>query len=658
MRNLAKKLWESVISVLPIAVFVIILALSATDIDGGIIGLFAVGAVLSVLGIGFFTLGADVALMPMGGAVGARLSKTKSKAVVFVVCFVLGIIITIAEPDLQILAGQLQDGPGVNQVLVYSVAGGVGLFLLVSLLRTYFNFKLKHILIVAYGVVMALTIAVSIVNPSYVPLSFDAGGVTTGPVTVPFLLSLCIGIASVRGGRSNDDSFGAVALCSIGPVIAVLILGLSGQVSLNYSYSVIPEINGFGDILNTFIVHVSEKAMEVLIALAPIAAVFFLFQIFTLKLPKAQIIRIIVGIIYSYVGLVIFLTAATVGFVPLGSLLGGELGGSNLKWLLIPIGFVLGILIVLAEPAVHVLNKQVEDITGGAISKKTMLIALSIAIAFAIALSMTRVLTGINALWFIVPVYVIAVALSFFVPPIFTGIAFDSGGVASGSLATALVLPFAIGACGALGGNIFTDAFGLIAFVAMMPLITIQLLGLIYRIKLDGKSRSKSETAADIIETVETIDEDLDEEIVDFDLDGMYDIPTVITHESADLFAWAGVKTKDGAVSEAYVKTEAGVKTRVDAKTEDSAITEPDVRTKAADKDLSVDVSRGGDNSGGDSDGEQSKASVKEKLDAQNKDATEDGAVEAASNKDATEDCNVEVASNTDVGEDFADGSD
>jgi hypothetical protein len=547
-------------SVLPIAAFVIILALSATDIDGGIVALFAAGALFSVFGIGFFTLGADMALMPMGSSVGARLSKTKSKTFVFAVCFALGAIITIAEPDLQVLAGQLHDGPGVNQALVYSVAAGVGLFMIVSLLRTYFNFKLKHILVVAYGIVIILTAVMSAINPAYVPLSFDSGGVTTGPVTVPFLLSLCIGIAAVRGGRSNDDSFGAVALCSIGPIMAVLILGLSGQLPLNHSVTAVPDIQNAADMVTAFAAHLPEHAKGVLIALSPIAAVFFIFQIFTLKLPKTQIIRIIVGIIYSYAGLVIFLTAANTCFVPMGSLLGGAIGSSSYKWLLIPAGFVIGILIVLAEPAVHVLNKQVEDITSGAITKKTMLVCLCIAVALALAMSMTRVLTGISILWFIIPVYVCAVTLSFFVPAIFTGIAFDSGGVASGAMATALVLPFAIGACAALGGDIFTDAFGLVAFVAMMPLITIQLLGLIYKIKLKNKSKSRSETAADIIEASEDRDEDNEEDIIDFDDELKYGAFTVITQKAEDIID-GGQKgeTEDGAANdETEVNAETG----------------------------------------------------------------------------------------------------
>ena len=222
---------------------------------------------------------------------------------------------------------------------------------------------------------------------------------------------------------------------------------------------------------------------EVAVALLPIFVFFILFQIFSLKLKKRPLVKIIIGIVYTYVGLVLFLTGVNVGFSSLGNVLGQTMVEKNLKFLLIPLAMLMGWFIINAEPAVYVLNKQVEELSAGAISEKAMGLSLSIAISAAMGLAMIRVITGVSIMWFMLPGYIIALVLAFFVPPTFTAIAFDSGGVASGPLTATFMLPFAMGACSALGGNIMTDAFGLVAMVAMMPLITVQVMGAIYVIK-------------------------------------------------------------------------------------------------------------------------------------------------------------------------------
>ena len=476
-----EKFKESLLSVLPITVLVVVIALSVAKVDGYSIGLFLIGALFLIFGMGLFTLGADVAMMPMGGSIGGMLSKTKQSRfpLVLIIAFVIGFVITLAEPDLHVLAEQLS-----SSALLYVVAAGVGLFLVVSVLKTVFRIKLTYILLGCYGVVFILGIVVQIIKPEFLAAAFDGGGVTTGPITVPFLMAMGLGLASVRGGKSEgDDSFGMVALCSVGPILAVMILGLSGGASVSYDNSMPETITAFSQIGKLLASGLLHQMKEVALALAPVVAVFFFFQIVSLRLNKSQIVRIIIGIVYTYVGLTIFLTGVNVGFMPMGKQIGAAVASKSYRGVLIPLGMVMGCLIVLAEPAIHVLNKQVEEVTGGAISKKLMLVSLCSGVAVSVGLAMVRVLTGVSIWWFIAPVYGISLLLTFFVPPMFTGIAFDSGGVASGPMTATFLLPMAIGACAEVGGNVFSDAFGLVAFVAMTPLITIQLVGLMFKLK-------------------------------------------------------------------------------------------------------------------------------------------------------------------------------
>ena len=510
-KSLLEKFKESLLSILPITVLVVIIALSFTKMSGYMIGNFLIGAVLLIFGMGLFTLGADVAMMPMGGSIGSMLAKTKQSRfpLVLLTSLVIGFVITLAEPDLHVLAEQLS-----SPIVIYVVAAGVGLFLVFSVLKALFRLKLTYILLACYDIVFVLAVVLWAVKPEFLAASFDGGGVTTGPITVPFLMAMGLGLSAVRGGRSEEDSFGMIALCSIGPILAVMILGLSDSITLGggeTSNIVIESFSDIGALLGAGFLH---QMKEVAIALAPVVAVFFFFQIVSLHLNKSQIIRIVVGIVYTYVGLTVFLTGVNVGFMPMGEQIGAALASKSYRGILIPLGMVMGCLVVLAEPAIHVLNKQVEEVTGGAISKKLMLIALCSGIALSVGLAMLRVLTGISSWWFIAPVYGISILLTFFVPPIFTGIAFDSGGVASGPMTATFMLPMAIGACTAIGGNVYTDAFGLVAFVAMTPLITIQLVGLMFKLKtrhIDRKAVLIAETRAQLIsagESAETVDFD------------------------------------------------------------------------------------------------------------------------------------------------------
>ena len=471
MNELWSKIKEALVSALPITLIVYIMALLPWfSFSAKQIVTFTVSAVLLVLGIGFFNMGADLAMTPMGTHVGAGLSRQRKLMLLLVVCFVLGVLITIAEPDLQVLANQVRSVMN-GELLKYTVGVGVGAFLIIAILRIVFKRRLSTILMLFYMLLFALALMLSEQGKTaLLPVAFDSGGVTTGPITVPFIMALGVGISSVLGDRkSQENSFGLVALCSIGPILAVLILGLFAGKNLSYQYEM-HDISFFAAMLTVM--------KNVAVALGLIVAFFLICQFTFLKLPKRQLLRIGIGVIFTYVGLVLFLTAVEVGFMPIGYQLGNELAGLN-KWLLIPLGLVMGVLVVLAEPAIHVLNSQVEDVTGGYVTKKSMLTGLCIGVGAAITLSMVRIIFDFSLIYYIIPGYFISLALSLFVPPVYTAIAFDSGGVASGPMTSGFILPFAVGACMGVQGSdaVLRDAFGVVSLVAMAPLITIQLLG-------------------------------------------------------------------------------------------------------------------------------------------------------------------------------------
>lgn len=472
------KLTEALQAVLPVIGIVIVLCFTIAPISASILLCFLMGAAMIIVGILFFTLGAETSMTPMGERVGTAIMKSRNLFTIVILGFILGFIITISEPDLQVLAQQVPSIP--NLALILSVAIGVGVFLIVALLRMFFSIALPPLLIICYGVVFALTF---FVPKSFVGVAFDSGGVTTGPMTVPFIMALGIGISAIRNDRhAANDSFGLVALCSVGPILSVLVLGMIYRPNESaYQPPVLPEISDSVELWNLFRVGLPTYFKEIAFSLLPIILFFGIFQIAVLKLSKRNLRKIIVGLIYTYIGLVLFLTGANVGFIPAGNYLGQVMAGLELNWIIIPVGMLIGFFIVKAEPAVYVLNKQVEELTDGAISAKAMDASLSIGVAASIGIAMLRVLTGISIFWFLIPGYVIALGLSFFVPKIFTAIAFDSGGVVSGPMTATFLLPFAQGACIAVGGNIVTDAFGVVAMVAMTPLITIQILGMIYQ---------------------------------------------------------------------------------------------------------------------------------------------------------------------------------
>lgn len=485
-RVLAEKLKEAAASVLPVTAIVAVLCLALVRVDVGLMLSFLLGSGLLILGMGLFTMGAELSMSRIGNLIGAKMTKSRKLWFILAVSFLLGVAITMAEPDLQVLATNV---PAIDKtVLIVTVSVGVGLFLMLCMVRILFSVSLRLLLIVFYAL---LFLGAFLSDAGFLSVAFDSGGVTTGPMTVPFIMALGVGVASIRSDENaKADSFGLVALCSIGPVMAVMLLGAIYPTDTQADVNMV--IGGFEttvELGGAYLRSLPTYMLEVAMALLPIFVFFLLFQVFSLRLRRLPLTKIVMGVGYTFLGLVLFLTGVNVGFSPLGYVLGKELVTSGLSALLIPLAMLMGWFIIDAEPAVHILNKQVEELTSGAISAKAMGLSLSVAVALANGLAMVRVLTGLPILYFLLPGYAVALGLSFFVPRTFTAIAFDSGGVASGPLTATFMLPLAMGACTALGGNVMTDAFGLVALVAMMPLITVQVMGGIYVLK----SRTKTD---------------------------------------------------------------------------------------------------------------------------------------------------------------------
>ncbi len=501
--KLREKTMESLSAVLPITGIVLLISIFLVPMELGSLVMFVVGAIMLMLGMGFFQLGAEMSMTPIGEGIGVQISKTRKVLVVLLIGFVMGAIITISEPDLQVLAEQVPSVP--NRVLILTVAVGVGLFLALAIVRIKFQIDLSKMLIILYGLLIGASF---LVPKEFMAVAFDSGGVTTGPMTVPFIMAMGIGLASRRTDKNSaSDSFGLVALSSIGPILAVLVLGCFYKpTEAVYSLGDVATVVTTRDVVRVFGGSIPIYAREVLVSLLPIAAVFVIFQLLTRRYQRRQLKRIAVGLVYTYAGLVLFLCGVNVGFAPVGSFLGKELASLVFNWILIPIGMLIGYYIVKAEPAIQVLNHQVENVTDGAVSVKAMNRCMSIGVAISVGLAMMRVLTGLPIGWIIIPGYLIALVLSRFVPKIFVGIAFDSGGVASGPMTSTFLLPLSIGTCQAIGGNLMTDAFGVVALVALTPLIAIQIMGIVYQVKISAMQKKALQNAAFLDDCDEIID--------------------------------------------------------------------------------------------------------------------------------------------------------
>ena len=500
------KLMESLSAVLPITGIVLMLSIFMVPLEIGSVVMFFVGAALLIFGMSLFQLGVEMAMSPLGEGIGIHLTKSKRIWTAIFISFLMGVLITVAEPDLQVLSNQVPAIP--NAVIIWTVAIGVGIFLMLAVLRIIFKIDLSKLLMILYVCVVGLSF---FIPKEFLAVAFDSGGVTTGPITVPFIMAMGVGLSSIRADKNaSSDSFGLVALSSVGPILAVMILGCfyhTGETV--YSPVTVLKVDTMQDVAFAFAHEIPHYLKEVMISLLPLVAMFAVFQLVSRRYKHRQRLRIIVGFTYTYFGLVLFLCGVNVGFAPVGTLLGRDLAGTGQMWLLVPIGMLIGYFIVRAEPAIQILNQQVQTVTNGTISAKSMNMCLSVGVSVSVGLAMLRIVTGIPLPWIIIPGYIIALVMSRFVPRIFVGIAFDSGGVASGPMTSTFLLPLCIGTCEMLGGNIMTDAFGVVALVALTPLIAVQIMGLLYNVKLKRiKMNTKPETmrhedSDDIIEIEE-----------------------------------------------------------------------------------------------------------------------------------------------------------
>lgn len=508
--NILLKFKETAISVLPIVMIVLLLGFTIVPLDKILLFRFVISAFFLIIGLTIFLLGVDVGIQPVGQRTGAELTKKRNIALLLSVAFLIGFIVTAAEPDIQVFSSQVNDlFPFVNKLIfTFTIAAGVGLFIIIGLLRSVLNFSIKWVLFLSY---LALFIALMFAPKEFTGVAFDSGGATTGPMTVPFIMAIGLGVSSVQANKekSENNSFGLTGICSVGPVMAVIIYSIIMSV-MQKDASVVKEnadmieniatittpsvqnngifFQAFSGLGKTFL----SSLKETFISIGPLFLMFLVFQVFLLKMTKRQVVRIIIGFIYSFIGLSLFLTGVHGGFMQVGESLGLQMGllaqskGGLWLTLLIITGVVFGAIIVCAEPAVWCLSEQVEQVSGGTIKRKLLLVFLSCATAIAIALSLWRCILNIDLKYFLIAGYTLSFILMLFCPSLFSSIAFDSGGVASGPLTSTFVLSFTIGAANCVNGT--NDCFGVIALVAMMPLIAIQIMGIMYKIKTGGKN--------------------------------------------------------------------------------------------------------------------------------------------------------------------------
>lgn len=477
MKVVREKLIEALFSIIPVMVIMLIVSLFMCFNIFTIISI-AISTILLVLGITLFTLGADLSMIEIGKSMASQILKTRKISIIAIICFIVGVVITVAEPDLKVLAEQMTAID--SSTLILCVGVGVGIFLSVAALRIIFQINLKIIIWIFYFI---LILMLFISNKQIIPVAFDSGGVTTGPMSVPFILAMGIGFSSIKAkAKFGDDSFGLVALCSIGPILTVLLLGLFLDSNMTYTYNIGSEFDSFSLLFLSYFKEIIPIFNEVIISLLPILVLFLIFNLITKSVKKRQLIKIMVGLVITLVGLTLFFIGVNVGYMPIAYLIGINMF-NKVKFILIPFGMLIGFVIVKAEPAVAVLTEQIEKLTEGSIKRGIMKNAIAIGVSLAVAISILRVITGVSIIYFLLLGYLIALVLMFFTPDIFTMVAFDSGGAVTGPMTTSFLLPLIIGICYACGGNVLTDAFGLVAMVALSPLLTIQILGIIYNIK-------------------------------------------------------------------------------------------------------------------------------------------------------------------------------
>lgn len=470
---------------LPITIIVLILHFTITPLETPLLFRFLLGSFLIIIGLAIFLFGVDLGITPLGSLLGEALAKTNKLKIVIIAGLLLGFMISIAEPDLHVLAAQVDSvtaGQIPKMAIVIVVSLGIALMLAVGFIRTLYNIALSKVFSLAYAIIFLLSLFAS---PEFLAIAFDSSGATTGALTVPFVLALALGISSLNKDSlvSASGSFGLVGIISSGPIMAVALMSILSKTD-QITGRLVLTITESPSLLAPFLAKLPPNAWDSFLALFPLLLLFLVGDRLIFRLPKKAAHRIIKGLVYTFIGLVLFLTGVQAGFLDVGSIVGYQLA-SRSRPLVVIIGLLLGLVTVIAEPAVYVLTTQIEDVTSGYVKRKVVLFALSIGVGLAVALSILRIITPAIQLWhYLLPGFFLAIVLTYFVPELFVGIAFDAGGVASGPMTATFILAFAQGVAEAAeGANVLLDGFGVIAIVALTPLITLQLLGYLYKVK-------------------------------------------------------------------------------------------------------------------------------------------------------------------------------
>ncbi|MDD5601708.1 MAG: DUF1538 domain-containing protein [Candidatus Izemoplasmatales bacterium] len=480
MRDLLGKFKEVFLSVLPVVLVVTFIHFLYLPLSSAQLGRFYLGAFLIFVGLSVFLIGIDVGVTPIGQMFGKKIAKSKKIWIIAIGGLVLGILITIAEPDLLIVAKRIDEltlGKIPTAAMVISVAAFIGLFVAIGLLRILFKIPLIYVFLGSYLVILIFAI---FTPKDYLAIAFDISGATTGAMTVPFVLALAVGVSAMQryGKSAEKDSFGLIGLASAGAIISVFVLVAILRPSVNGLIDLeAPASHGFLDV-----------AWESFIALAPVFGLGILGNLFIFKLKRRVFRRYILGFIYTYIGLTLFLFGVYSGFLDLGLYLGESLAQSPIMILLV-IGFLLGVFAILAEPAVYVLTEQVNEVTAGYVSKKLVVISLALGVGSALVFNIIRTRVESFELWYLLlPGYLLAIGMMFVTPKMFIGMAFDAGGVASGPISATFIFAFSQGIATHSGTQLpLGDAFGMIALIAMTPIIMIQGLGILYKIKARKK---------------------------------------------------------------------------------------------------------------------------------------------------------------------------
>lgn len=496
--NLKLKLKESAASVLPITVIILALCIFVFHLPIATVVKFIISSLFLFFGIGLFSLGAEMSMMPIGQNIASTLTRLKKIWLLIISCLVIGVIITIAEPDLAVLASQI---PSINKwTFILTVGAGVGICFMLGVLRIFFKIPFAALLTIGYAIIFTLLI---FVPKTFWAIAFDASGVTTGALSVPFIMSFCLGISAIRSGNSSEeDSFGLVAICSMGPIFSVLILGiLSGNLEITASETVVAQTT-FASMPGEFGASLLAAIKDVALVLLPILAIFFVFQFSAIHLPAKQVYKILIGVVYTYIGVVLFMSGGAV-FTTLGTYIGSNLMLENTSFLVYPISFILGYTVVAAEPAVHVLVEQVASVSGNSINKKVLSRSLSIGVGVSLVIAAIRAIFAINILFFVLPIFAISLGLAFYNSKLFTAVAFDSGGIASGPMSAAFLLSYISGIAAATSGDVYSGAFGAIALIATTPILVIQILGAIAQHKVNVLKKKQAQKSANLVSVVE-----------------------------------------------------------------------------------------------------------------------------------------------------------